>query len=59
VSVGVEPIVADHVTAVAASEGSTYALKSDGKVWAWGNNFFGTLGDGTTTDHNAPVRIIY
>jgi alpha-tubulin suppressor-like RCC1 family protein len=37
------------VMAVAAGEGHSLALKSDGTVWAWGGNFFGQLGDGTNT----------
>ena len=45
------------VTAVAAGEGSTYALKSDGTVWAWGHNNEGQLGDGTKTDRYTPVRV--
>lgn len=37
--------------------GSGYALKSDGTVWAWGENGSGQLGDGTTTDRNMPVQV--
>jgi alpha-tubulin suppressor-like RCC1 family protein len=33
------------------------ALKSDGTVWAWGNNSKGQLGDGTTTDRSSPVKM--
>jgi alpha-tubulin suppressor-like RCC1 family protein len=37
------------VTAIAAGYYHTIALKSDGTVWAWGDNSFGQLGDGTNT----------
>ena len=32
-------------------------LKSDGTVWAWGNNGSGRLGDGTTKDRPTPIQI--
>ena len=35
----------------------TLALTSSGSVWAWGDNLYGQLGDGTTTDAIAPVRL--
>jgi alpha-tubulin suppressor-like RCC1 family protein len=33
-------------------------LKRDGTVWAWGNNDFGQLGDGTRTDRPSPVQVV-
>lgn len=36
---------------------SSYALKSDGTVWAWGNNGSGRLGDNTTTSRLVPTQI--
>ena len=36
------------VIAVAASEVHSVALKSDGTVWAWGDNEYGQLGTGNT-----------
>ena len=45
------------VTAVAAGGSHSLALKSDGKVWAWGGNGFGQLGDGTNTAHTTPAHV--
>jgi alpha-tubulin suppressor-like RCC1 family protein len=33
------------------------ALKNDGTIWAWGDNYFGQLGNGTNTDSNVPVQV--
>jgi alpha-tubulin suppressor-like RCC1 family protein len=49
------------VTAIAAGSGAVistgYALKSDGTVYAWGNNGEGELGDGTLADRYTPVQV--
>ena len=36
---------------------SAFAIKSDGTVWAWGNNSFGQLGDGTGAERWTPVQV--
>jgi alpha-tubulin suppressor-like RCC1 family protein len=45
------------VIAVAAGNNHTVALKSDGTVWAWGQNTYGQLGDNTTTQRLTPVQV--
>ncbi len=42
---------------VAAGRYHTVAVKSDGTVWAWGENARGQLGDGTTTNRSTPVQV--
>jgi alpha-tubulin suppressor-like RCC1 family protein len=45
------------VNAIAAGADHSLALKSDGTVWAWGNNYCGQLGDGTTTERHTPEQV--
>ena len=45
------------VTQVAVGEGHYLALTSDGRVWTWGDNATGQLGDGTTTARDIPAPI--
>lgn len=42
---------------VSAGYDYSLAIRSNGSLWAWGNNDAGQLGDGTTTSRNAPVQI--
>ena len=46
------------VVAVAAGDSHTVVVKSDGTVWAWGLNYYGQLGNGTTTNSVTPVQVI-
>ena len=43
--------------AIAGGDYHSLALKSDGTVWAWGDNQFGDLGDGSTTQRLTPVQV--
>ena len=45
-------------SAVTAGEDHTVALKSDGTLWAWGENNTAQLGDGTITDRHSPIPVI-
>lgn len=46
--------VTDMVTL--GSPCGVFALSSDGKLWRWGYNTYGNLGDGTTTNRLAPYN---
>lgn len=45
------------ITAVSAGESHGVALSSDGRVYAWGSNSSGQLGDGTTANRSSPVAV--
>ena len=38
--------------------GCTAAIKTDGTLWLWGYNAYGTLGDSTRTAKSSPVQTI-
>jgi hypothetical protein len=44
---------------VSGGDSHTLALKTDGSLWAWGENkYYGQIGDGTTTDRSTPVQVL-
>jgi len=47
------PVISD----IAAGDGYSMALASDGSLWAWGRNDHGQLGDGTNTDRSQPTQV--
>ncbi|HUA38528.1 MAG TPA: hypothetical protein VMA35_09080 [Candidatus Sulfopaludibacter sp.] len=53
-----EMIVASNVTAIAAGGYHSLFIKSDGSLWAMGDNEFGELGDGTFNNTNLPEKIV-
>ncbi|MCX8687974.1 InlB B-repeat-containing protein [Bifidobacterium sp. B4142] len=42
---------------VSSSFRHSAAIGSDGQLYAWGRNYYGQLGDGTTTNRTRPVKI--
>ena len=42
---------------IATGTNHTLAIQSGGTVWAWGYNYYGQLGDGTTTERTAAVEV--
>jgi alpha-tubulin suppressor-like RCC1 family protein len=42
---------------VAAGQGHTIVVKTDGTVWAWGYNYYGQLGNGDWLDQYTPVQV--
>ena len=52
-----QPMAALPVTPLAVGELHSLALSSSGNIWAWGDNAFGQLGDGTTTNRATAVKV--
>ncbi|MFH0772626.1 MAG: filamentous hemagglutinin N-terminal domain-containing protein [Candidatus Omnitrophota bacterium] len=46
------------ISRISAGYFHTVALKSDGTVYAWGSNYYGQLGNNSTTDSRVPVEIL-
>ena len=45
---------------VSAAAGGSHsaAIGQDGSLWVWGNNSFGQVGDGSTTNRHTPVQVL-
>ena len=43
---------------LSAGAAESFAVDSRGALWAWGDNDFGQLGDGSTQDRSLPVRVL-
>ncbi len=53
----VKSIGLQNIKQVSTGQYFTLILKTNGSVWAFGSNFFGQFGDGTTTDKSMPVAV--
>ncbi len=47
----------DHVASVSFG-GQQAVVKTDGSLWMWGNNSYGTLGNGTTEYRSTPQKVM-
>jgi alpha-tubulin suppressor-like RCC1 family protein len=50
-------VLASTPTQVSAGGQSSMAVTANGSLYGWGNNVVSELGDGTTTQRNAPVKL--
>ena len=45
------------MVAIASGREHAYALDDTGRIWAWGDNRLGAVGDGSSSDRPTPVRL--
>ena len=57
VQVGAESHWRKTANSVAAGNGQVVAIQNNGALWAWGSNWKGHLGDGTTTSRSSPIQV--
>lgn len=43
---------------MSAGSAESFLVDADGTLWAWGDNLWGQLGDGTTEDRSLPVKVL-
>lgn len=54
-----QPVVGlSDATWLSGGQSHVCAVRASGEVACWGRNYFGQLGDGTTEDRNAPVKVL-
>ncbi len=54
---GLFEVASPGLPALAAGPHHSLVIAAEGTVWAWGDNYGGQLGDGTTTDRLTPVQV--
>jgi uncharacterized repeat protein (TIGR02543 family) len=57
ITAGLNLISGETITQVSLGSSHSSALTSSGRLFTWGYNYYGQLGDGTTTDRNLPTNI--
>ena len=45
------------IVSVEENDGSVYAIDTEGKIYTWGYNYYGQLGDGTNENRSTPICI--
>jgi alpha-tubulin suppressor-like RCC1 family protein len=53
----IEGLAGKNVVGLAAGQAHSLAVTSDNRVYAWGANWYGQLGDNTTDDSPTPVEV--
>lgn len=48
---------AQNSWSLATTTSTSCAVRTNGTLWCWGRNAFGTVGDGTTADRSSPVQV--
>lgn len=49
---------AGYTRTISAGAAESFLIDGDGTLWAWGENQFGQLGDGTADDRSLPVKVL-
>ena len=57
INTGVNTLANNIIVSIACGNAHTIALDNMGKLYSWGNNVNGQLGNGTTTDSSTPLLI--
>ncbi len=54
----VQVVGLSNIVAIAGGQSHSLAVAGDGTAWAWGDNSYGQLGDGTTNNSSIPVPVV-
>ncbi|MDL2288569.1 hypothetical protein LJC32_04225 [Oscillospiraceae bacterium OttesenSCG-928-F05] len=50
--------ILDGVHSIETDSEASFAIKTDGSLWAWGRNTYGNIGNGTAADQFTPVKVL-